>query len=869
MLKKYISENPPLKDLKVPLCLIGTDYRIVDHNIEFSRVFKLNCSQNNSLSFRQLLSASSQEKFLESINAVLLNSTIEEFGAALIYNKKNYMIGITPQLISDGNEKYILLTIKDNSEVSGLKNALHGSEEKYKQLIKNSPVGMLILIKGKIHLANYTLAKTLGYENEKHLVGKDITEFVAPEFLNTARNRLKKLSNGSGNVVETNEEQFIRKDGTLVDVLVAGHSIEYNNEPAIQGYIFDITASKRMESDLRLSEEKFKKAFYTSPDAITISRLSDGKFIDSNEGYTKIVGYSREETIGRLSQEINIWDDPRDREKLVTNISETGFVSNLEAKFRMKTGELVYGLMSASIIVLDGEPCILAITRDITNIKKTQLKLKESEERFRSMFENANAIMILIDPDNGKIVDANQAACKFYGYNYDTIVNGLYLSEINVSHEESQLYNLRQSVVSGNKFFKFKHKLANGEIRDVEVYSGKVHIGDKIRLYSIIHDVTDRRLAEEENIKLTQAIKQSPASIVITDTKGNIEFVNEKVESVTGYNKAELVGRNPSIFKSGHTSEKEYKDMWNSIINGKTWRGEFLNKSKDGKYFWELASISPIKNTEGKLTHFLAVKEDITSDKEKEKKLIEAKEKAELSDKLKSEFLAQMSHEIRTPINVILSFTSLLQSEFINNVDEDTQTIFNSIESSGQRIIRTIDLIINMSELQSGSYETDPKNTDVVSKIIDPLILEYKVLAQKKGLELEFNPATNNISLFVDEYSTSQIFSNLIDNAIKYTQEGKVEVHLFADEHSVITVEVRDTGIGISEKYLPELFKPFSQEEQGYTRRYEGNGLGLAIVKKYCELNNAEIRVKSKKGEGTVFTVKFYENQEKLEKEVI
>lgn len=858
MLNKFISENRILKALKVPLCLISVDGRIIDYNDDFASLPGIKDSMASAGKFDDLIEEKSRSRFIDRLKSIQSNSDTDPFISELIPVSNNSIkVEITPQLICDEEQNVILLTLKEYTAISELEEELHKSEEKYKQIIKNSPVGMLILVNGKIILANLTLAKTLGYDSEKQLLGKAIIDFITPEYLESAKNRLKILTNGSGESIDTVDEKFIKRDGSVIDVLVAGHSIDYNGEPAIQGYIFDVTESKRMESELRFSEDKFKKAFYTSPDSITISRLSDGTFLDVNEGFIKSSGYSREEALGHKAHDINLWYDLADRDRFVTTIQKAGHVNNLEAKFRIKNGQIMYALLSASVIVLDNEPYILAITRDITNIKMTQFKLEESEERFRSMFENANAIMLLIDPDSGKIIDANQAACRFYGYEYSRLVEDLYIADINKTAKEDRLYALRQSVISGDKFFKFKHQLANKEIRDVEVYSGKVAIGNKTRIYSIIHDVTDRRLVEEENIKLTQAIKQSPASILITNCQGKIEFVNEKVLNVTGYDRDELIGKNPSIFKSGHTSDEEYKKLWETITCGETWRGEFHNKTKKGDYFWELSSISPIKNSEGKLTHFLAIKEDITADKEKTKHLIEAKEKAELSDKLKSEFLAQMSHEIRTPINVILSFTSLLQNEFIDNVDDDTRTIFHSIESSGQRIIRTIDLIINMSELQSGSYEPDPRETFLIDMIINPLLLEYSVLAQKKGLDLIFETGIKDTIINIDHYSTTQIFSNLIDNAIKYTDKGKVTIRIYTDEDYTVTIEVADTGIGISKKYLPELFQPFSQEEQGYTRKYEGNGLGLAIVKKYCELNNADIRVNSTKGKGTIFTVKF------------
>lgn len=237
--------------------------------------------------------------------------------------------------------------------------------------------------------------------------------------------------------------------------------------------------------------------------------------------------------------------------------------------------------------------------------------------------------------------------------------------------------------------------------------------------------------------------------------------------------------------------------------------------------------------------------------------LIEAKELAEEADKLKSEFLAQMSHEIRTPINVVLSFTSLVHEEIKDKIDEDLLDAFSSINNAGSRIIRTIDLILNMSEIQAGTYDYNPKKINFFDDIITNTYTEFYHMAKQKGIDLKVKNNAGESDIFADEYTLKQTVVNLVDNAIKYTDEGEVSVSLSRNEDYHLILKVTDTGIGISEEYLPNLFKPFSQEEQGYTRKFEGNGLGLALVKKYCELNSAEIEVNSKKGEGTEFIITY------------
>ncbi|MEJ5312113.1 MAG: PAS domain S-box protein [Anaerolineae bacterium] len=249
------------------------------------------------------------------------------------------------------------------------------------------------------------------------------------------------------------------------------------------------------DASLQESEERFRVAFHTAPDAININRLVDGMFVDVNAGFTALTGYTREDVIGRSSLDIEIWYDPADRQKLVEGLQAKGYYENLEARFRRKNGEIAIGLMSAKIIMLQGVPHILSITRDITERKQAEDALRESEARYRSLFTNNHAVMLLIDPDGGAIVDANPAAIQYYGWTLAELRQKK-ISEINtLSPEEVQAeMNLARS--EQRNHFVFRHRLANGAVRDVEVYSGPITVEGRALLYSIVHDITERTLAE-------------------------------------------------------------------------------------------------------------------------------------------------------------------------------------------------------------------------------------------------------------------------------------------------------------------------------------------------------------------------------------
>jgi len=391
----------------------------------------------------------------------------------------------------------------------------------------------------------------------------------------------------------------------------------------------------------------------------------------------------------------------------------------------------------------------------------------------------------------------------------------------------------------------------------VHVSNSYLEINNDKLLLGVFTDISKRK-KDEANIKtLTMAVEQNPASIIITDPMGNIEYVNPRFCETTGYSVIETIGKNPRILNSGNKPKEEYKELWETITAGKTWFGELQNKKKNGTLFWESASISPIFDEKGKIVHYVAIKEDITEKINMINDLVVAKESAEKADKMKSIFLAQMSHEIRTPINSIVGMASLIKMDFESVADEDQKRSFEIVENAGDRIIRTVDLLINLSEVRTGTYEPSPGLVDIHKDVIIPLLSEYKKLAQKKNIDFSFSIATDDTTIISDYYTINQIFTQLIDNGIKYTENGEVRVNMRRNRKGKLVVEIEDTGIGIEDEYLPELFEPFSQEEMGYTRKFEGNGIGLALVKTYCKINNAEIEVESLKGIGSTFRIIF------------
>jgi signal transduction histidine kinase len=240
---------------------------------------------------------------------------------------------------------------------------------------------------------------------------------------------------------------------------------------------------------------------------------------------------------------------------------------------------------------------------------------------------------------------------------------------------------------------------------------------------------------------------------------------------------------------------------------------------------------------------------------ERTRELEKAKEKAELSDNIKSEFLSQISHEIRTPLNAVISSAGLIETEMEEKIDDYLKPIFESLKKGSHRIIRTVDLILNMAQLHTNSYELKNEKIDVAELLL-LTAAKYKAPAKEKSLALNINCLIKDAFVTADYYAVEEIFGQLLDNAVNFTPKGSITVSMQETEKEYIAA-IQDTGVGISDDYLTHLFTIFSQEEGGYTRKFEGNGLGLALTKKYCSLIHASIAVESKKDKGSKFSVTF------------
>jgi len=375
------------------------------------------------------------------------------------------------------------------------------------------------------------------------------------------------------------------------------------------------------------------------------------------------------------------------------------------------------------------------------------------------------------------------------------------------------------------------------------------------RTASLQGEVEMRALAEMELRKLVQAVEQSPTMIFITDLDGRIEYVNAMFTDITGYTREEAIGRRSDILKSPDTPKEVHADLWKTIMNGAEWRSEIKDRRKDGSHFWAYASIAPVHDLDGNMTHFVAMHEDITERKLAEEHMRDAKHTAELANRAKTELMANMSHELRTPLNAILGFSSTMQEGIFGPLGNEKYVEYvGFIHNSGAHLLELINDILDVSAIEAGKlalHEEAVRLSDICEACQQ--IIQSRV--DEGGLVLQWPDRTNMPTLMLDARRMKQILLNLLSNAVKFTPRGGRIICTAKREKDGFVISVEDTGIGMDEEGLAKAMMQFGQVDSSLARKHDGSGLGLPLTKSLVELHGGTFEMGSQQNKGTIITM--------------
>lgn len=771
------------------------------------------------------------------------------------------------------------------------------SRENYKNLIHLAPDAFFHGDRhGHFIDANDSAIKLSGYSKEE-LLSMNISELFDKETLEKTPLKYELLNQGQTLIFE---RYLKHKDGTKTPVEMISKKMP---DGTYQAFFRNISERKASIEAIRQSEEKMRRIFKLAP--VGIGLLKSEYITEINSSICDITRFEAEELINqKLSAFFANMNEYERVNHEIQKLSPNLDTVEIETTWKTKQNQLVNIMLAFSLLdTQDFSKGIIFIAVDISHIKRSELvqKIQYNIANAVVAVNSLSELFEIVRNELSQLMDTTNFVYAEYDEENDLLSTPFQMDEkkgiprtwkAEKSLTGMVVKNLKSLLLTDTQIEKFANE---GKIEyighrskiwlGVPIKSGNKALGaiflqsynnplayqntDKEILEIIAHELSifiEKKKAELHSQKLLKAMTQSPASVVITDASGNIEYVNPKFEEITGFKLSEVLGKNPRILKSGLQNDDFYSHLCLTITAGKNWQGEMQNKRKDGQLYWEKVSISPLINENGSITHFVAVKEDITEHKYKEK-LEREIEIAKRSSFIKQQFLANMSHEIRTPLNSILGIIEIMKIENISDQYKDELSI---LSQSVDLLLNIINDILDFSKIEAGKMPISIQIVDF-KQLIQKMQAIYQPLAGRKSLQF-FIKYPENIPLKIktDEGRFMQIMTNLVSNAVKFTDFGSITIYFeldyLDDNQCKLLVEVRDTGIGISEEEQKILFSPFSQIDSSQTRKFEGTGLGLVISKQLIELMGGTIAVKSKKGSGSVFSFVLpveYSNNEK------
>ena len=643
----------------------------------------------------------------------------------------------------------------------------------------------------------------------------------------------------------------------------------------------DVTHIFELNKEIRDRETAWRHVVDSTDDSIwSIDReyrfITFNRFLQSiihaATGKDIAVGMNHLDVEGE--EEARFWKSAYDR-------ALSGEPIKIEREYKNAAGYAIVEFSLDPIRAGDHIVGVAGVGHNITQLRNMDRALERSISAYRVLFENSPLPMWTMDIETLRFTQFNRAALSLYGYTAEEFRELTILDIRPPEHRQSFangiLIELQRDLSDRRNYS--QHLRKDGRLIDVEIFSHHLVIDGRAARLTLVKDITSQRIAEAELVRSNERFQLASEAITSIvwewDRTGYIECFGP-IERLLGFSAREAAKVPSQFWKARIPREDRWRIGRQFIAATQTqsrFESEFRLRHKDGHYIYIWSTAAIIRNEAGKAIRIVGSTLDMTERKQMEMEIrherqvaILAKERAEEMSRLKSSFLANMSHEIRTPLTAILGFAELLQEDL---ADPEKKSQAGMIQSSGKRLLETINQILDLARIEAGKVELSPRDLSV-SETLGECVEILRPLAEKKELRLTIEQVNSNIRISADKLYFNQIFTNLIGNAIKFTESGRIKVQIkrldapSLDRSAIrigdvsfpcVAIEVRDEGIGISNEFLPHIFDEFKQESAGYSRNYEGTGIGLTITAKLVLLMRGAIAVSSDIGKGSRFRV--------------
>ncbi|MBP8849035.1 MAG: PAS domain S-box protein [Breznakibacter sp.] len=618
----------------------------------------------------------------------------------------------------------------------------------------------------------------------------------------------------------------------------------------------------KTQKALNMSDSKYRLLIENNSNFI-YSLNTDGHFTFVSSVITTKLGYEVSEVIGK---NFHFLMHPEDVPLCLSLFHKTLFYGEpqtvLEYRVVTKDGRWLWNTTSLAPLKDENGTItqLIGTASDITEIKMAQLAIQESEAKHR-MLTDLSGDMIVMHRNFEKYY-VNPAVEKTLGYSQEEFLKLGLLEIIHPDDKnavEKNIHNDRKECheKNYNSDFRLKHK--DGFYIDFAAHI-IVHETKANNFITIINlrNTTQKVKTEREIRKLSTAVNQSPATIVITDINGIIEYVNPHFTIITGYTYEEAIGNNPRILQSNYHPKEFYQEMWNTLVNGHTWSGEIYNKRKDGSCYWEEAIMAPVIDEKGVITNFVAIKNDITQRKNIEIKIKVQNDQLRSLNETKDRFISILAHDLRNPFHTMMGLSQLLKTAIPNN-NEDSLELASAIHSTASNTYQLLENLLEWAHVQRN--KSNPKLQVInLGELITECITLLHENAHVKKITIK-NHIDSNCTLIADSEVFKTIIRNLLVNAIKFSHRGST-VSLKAEIKPELTeISIIDNGVGMSQETVDKLFDLGSAQTSKGTDGEKGTGFGLLICKELVEKHQGSITVKSEINKGTTFTIILPKNQ--------
>jgi PAS domain S-box-containing protein len=728
----------------------------------------------------------------------------------------------------------------------------------YKAVLEQSPDGYSLLnSEGDFVGVNRAFCDLSGY-SEFELLSMNLKDLVPPEIPLTLFPRLVEGQSGEGRI------KILRKNGDLLQTSIKGSSLTFHDQTFFLGIVTDITAQYDAEGLLRASEAKYRTLFDSAPDPIVIH---DGKSIlDLNQATLEALSLENKEQVLGIDPMSLLHPEDQDRgRQRISQLMNNGKTLPPE-EFRIllhNNGERIV-VASPTLISFGGKQAVMVNYHDITERKAILEALQKSEENYRNVVQDQTEYIMRYLPD-GSITFVNDSFCRAFHTTFEEATT----QNITIGNRGSEIVRVKNKIKAlsaDNPIIVDEHQSITPDGKQVwhlwldrGIFDGQ---GKLTEIQAVGRDVTARKQIEESlqasTTQLEEAQRMANIGSYILDiqndkwTGGTIlyeMFGIVETQELTVAAWSDIV----------HPDDRdEMNAYFAACVSGKQKRFDkeyrIINK-KDHSLHWVHGHGRFTFDSHGNPLKMIGVIQDITERKLAEREREQALFDAQAANRVKDQFIANISHEIRTPLNSLLGFSDILNQKHNEFNQEEDVDIFNHINSASKRLMRTVDSMVNISQLEAGYIKIFPETFDLI--VMAKAVLDESFpIAREKELAFNFNTRLKTAKVHADVYSIQQVITNLLDNAIKFTPKGSVTVEI-GKQAQRIYLSVMDTGIGMSADYQKRIFEPYTQESEGFTKNYQGLGLGMALTRRYVDLNNVDIELKSEMGVGTTCTLIF------------